>query len=274
MTTLDRTTQNYAALATASYETCGGNEVAGYTRLARYETNNDTSGFHGSVFTNGNEVVIAYEGTTRKRDAIFGFFKSFWSNYDQSGDSGSNAAMLRNELPMQYQDALDLYRRVQSDKAFEGKKIVIVGHSLGGGLAELVASTRDKEGNVPKIEAITFNAMGTKAIIDKPNDNIEELGNTRNYVVDSDIIAHIQEQPGSTVAVEGTKFDKHTMHNFFDAKKSVAKEVRVAASKPHRSFDTRSAQVQENPIKSMFKTAVHAVSSFFKNLTGKQVCSA
>ena len=59
---------------------------------------------------------------------------------------------LRKQIPEQTKDALDVYDRVK--RAFPNAQIDVVGHSLGGSLAQCVAIMRNVN------EAVTFNPVG------------------------------------------------------------------------------------------------------------------
>jgi len=75
----------------------------------------DAIGFEAISFVKGNEIVISYAGT------------------DEAKDWGTNIPL---GLPQLYQ-AADYYLQVKKDNP--GKTISLTGHSLGGGLASLIA---------------------------------------------------------------------------------------------------------------------------------------
>ena len=96
------------------------------------------NGFQASVFVDNSnkEVVITYRGTDSPLDILYPDI--------QIGLNFTNS---------QTRPAIELYDEVE--KAYAGYKIVLTGHSLGGALAQHVATTKGAY-------AITFNAPGIK----------------------------------------------------------------------------------------------------------------
>lgn len=88
-----------------------------------------SSGFEAYSFSKGNEIVISYAGTGSNVD--------WWAN--AGGFFGVTTEQLRQ--------AADYYLQVKADNP--GATISLTGHSLGGGLASLMATFFDKS-------AVTF----------------------------------------------------------------------------------------------------------------------
>jgi hypothetical protein len=130
----------YARLSQDAYET-NGVTAAGYRRESTVERN---SGFAAAVFVKAQsgsvpkEIVIAYRGTepTSGRD----WATDIGANYMRPGGS---------VYPRQYAEALELYQSVRA--ANPEARIILTGHSLGGGLASYV-------GNQTAQPVVTFNA--------------------------------------------------------------------------------------------------------------------
>jgi hypothetical protein len=81
------------------------------------------SGFEATYFTNGSEVVISFAGTNPA---------------DIAGDIAADLALAAGTLSDQLRQAADYYLAVKASVP-EGTKITFTGHSLGGGLASLMA---------------------------------------------------------------------------------------------------------------------------------------
>ncbi len=63
------------------------------------------------------------------------------------------------KIPYQFQDGLSTYKKVLNEFKIDREKLILVGHSLGGGIAQYVSViTSVKDGYVP--ETYTFNAVG------------------------------------------------------------------------------------------------------------------
>ncbi len=139
------------------------------------ESNNDKTGFHCEAFYKDRTIVIAMRGTNDKSDLA------------------NDIDMAKKKLPNQYADAQKFYKQIK--KEFPNYKIVFVGHSLGGSLAQLLA-------NETGCEAVTFNAYGVKNIL---KDNIKNDGeNIRNYGNIDDMIFNInlRNQLGHTYIID------------------------------------------------------------------------
>ncbi len=103
---------------------------------------NEANGFQALVLQKGNDIVICYRGTE-------GLNKK---------DLGNDLEMFRRMIPSQARNALDLYDEYRRD--YPNYNITVIGHSLGGSLAQIVGTLRD-------VTAVTFNAFGTRDILEK-----------------------------------------------------------------------------------------------------------
>ena len=129
-----------------SPSTAGAPGIEGWlcpSRLAVNDTsvfeggNAFTSGFQGRVFkkANGNEVVFAFKGTVPS----------------MVSDLTADLAIALNRAPGQARDAR--YYAERWRRAYPNATITLVGHSLGGGICQLVGIALD-------IKFVTFNAPG------------------------------------------------------------------------------------------------------------------
>lgn len=125
-----------------------------------YSYKNPNTGFCANLFENKitNELVIAYRGTERpgfgeNESDVKALLKDFMTdmnlvvcNYDE-----------------QFVDAWRFFKTVK--KQNPKRKIVIVGQSLGGALAQIVAA-KEFTINRKKVETYTYNAPGVKHLLD------------------------------------------------------------------------------------------------------------
>jgi Ca2+-binding RTX toxin-like protein len=120
---------DYAWLATAAYNATIINKtpVPGWTALTRAD--NPDSGFTAAAYQNGNQIVIAYAGTgAGYEDWTFG-----------------NAAALGLATSQAF-EAMRFYLDVKA--THPGATFSFTGHSLGGGLASMMAVFFDKPATV------------------------------------------------------------------------------------------------------------------------------
>ena len=127
--------ERYKQYAQKVYRFNSKNFSQGTIVLAEFE--NTKTGFYANVLQENNRIIIVYKGTDLKPD----------------GDGKNDANMaLRKQIPEQTKDALEVYDRVK--QVFPNAQIDVVGHSLGGSLAQYVAIMRNVN------EAVTFNPVG------------------------------------------------------------------------------------------------------------------
>lgn len=104
------------------------------------------NGYYAAVIRDGNEIVIAIRGTDELKD---------WTS--------SNKDMVFAKKPSQTNNALETVDMVdamiKNDPKYAGCKITVIGHSLGGSLAQITAVIKG-------VKAVTFNAFGTKNLLE------------------------------------------------------------------------------------------------------------
>jgi dienelactone hydrolase len=88
----------------------------------RVPTNNSPSGFAAGVYQRGDEIVIAYTGTN----------ESAWRDFGRA-----NLLIGVAQPSDQVTEAMLLYEEILKDH--KNARITFTGHSLGGGLASLMA---------------------------------------------------------------------------------------------------------------------------------------
>ncbi len=128
------------------------------------------AGFSAVAYKNEQtkEIIIAYRGTDSPLDAII-----------------SDAQLAFNLTPQQAAPAVEFFEEIAENADNGGYSITITGHSLGGALAQYVASLK----HVP---AVTFNAPG----VDVPSGGTIE--NIINYVNMNDPVGSYREHIGET----------------------------------------------------------------------------
>ncbi|MBQ8886518.1 MAG: hypothetical protein IJY61_02310 [Candidatus Gastranaerophilales bacterium] len=178
-------------------------------------TNNDT-GFYGKVYVNEDtkEIIIGYCGSNKLDDY-----------------TTDDLTMMLKDVPEQYTDALNLYKKYAENEEYKDYKMTLTGHSLGGSLAQLVASTEgvSNKDNPPKV--VTFNAFGTYDIVKNQEDNDKydfveqsELDDTNvyNYITEGDFVSCTTRQIGKTTVVENKSPFGHmtaSLHSYFSPEK-------------------------------------------------------
>ena len=152
-------------------------DMNGWKQTAQASADN---GFHAKALEKDGVVMVVFRGS------------------DDMGDLRVDHQMLSGKLPDQFQNAVDFMEQVKAQNP--NKKIVVTGHSLGGGLTELVASKYDD------VLGISFDAVGTKSLVTSKAgiaNGLKDNKNTINYVVQGDIISNSSAHVGNVTLVDG-----------------------------------------------------------------------
>jgi Ca2+-binding RTX toxin-like protein/dienelactone hydrolase len=174
-------TNDYARLSAAVYDKTDANEIRASGDWEELELLRDdpVTGFAAGVFRHrvSGEIVIAYAGTNRGyvRDFAFG-----------------NVAAALGEYSPQVLAAMQLYMRVRRQYAAgDAQPISFTGHSLGGGLASLMAVYFDRPATV--FAPAPFELSATRApLINDYTDRLRVQGLTDaaldRYLLDASFV--------------------------------------------------------------------------------------
>ena len=165
-------------------------------------------------------IVIAFEGTSSKRDWLFGNF-----NWLSGG---------------QYREAFKLAKRVRAE--FPNAKIITTGHSLGGALAVHVAL------RIPNVDSYAFNSSVT---IRAPRTPVKDIGRISLLSEDDEVLSafreffKFREKYDDYNEYDFLNSDTITEHNMYYLARGL---TNVAAS----SGDTEFVELAEDILKNEF----------------------
>ncbi|MEI7474542.1 MAG: hypothetical protein WCK67_07145 [bacterium] len=150
--------------------------------------NDKKSGFVGAVYKKNDSVAIVIKGSD------FVHLISGIKDY-----VGTNLAFVLGKQPIQYEPAKNFYNSIKQ-KYGKDNKIMLVGSSLGGGLAQYLGAM-----DVCKDKIITFSPVGTGRSVKKDlNNNVnKDFSNIYNFVVDKDFVANFVPQNGNVHYIIG-----------------------------------------------------------------------
>lgn len=167
-------------------------EVNGYKPVSKLE--DPETGLRVVAYQKKNDIIVAYCGTNDEKDFV------------------SDAQMAMNEVPEQYEKANQFYLDTVAKNP--NASVILTGHSLGGSLAQLVAS-RHKE-----TSAVTFNAFGIKSILDNPKthakDYFQDNKNSFNYIIMGDPVSNSTKHVGYTTRLKKTALNNHSIANYIN----------------------------------------------------------
>lgn len=161
------------------------------------ESDNVTGYFGAAYFNSRTKEVILVNRGTEPTDVR---------------DLRSDAQMLLDQVPDQFDSAERFYRRVrtqlQTREDLFGATLSITGHSLGGSLTQLLIATHAIEqfGGVG-VFAQTFNALGVRHLLNDPaiNRPVADYAIT-NWVVPSDVVGNLANHVGSVASLSSLPF--------------------------------------------------------------------
>lgn len=167
-------------------------EINGYKPVSKLE--DPQTGLRVVAYQKKNDIIVAYCGTNDEKDFI------------------SDAQMAMNEVPEQFEKANQFY--LDTVEKNPNASVVLTGHSLGGSLAQLVASRNRAT------SAITFNAFGIKSIMNnkdkKQPEVFQDNKNSFNYIIMGDPVSNSTQHVGVTTRMKKSAINNHSIANYIN----------------------------------------------------------
>ena len=151
------------------------------------------NGFAARAYEKDGKIVIAFRGS------------------DNAADLASDFRMMTGRTPEQLQNASAFVAKIKEQHP--DAKIIVTGHSLGGSLTEMVASQYDD------VLGITFDAVGTRGIVESAGGALKDNHNTVNYIINGDVLSNADAHVGQVVVTDavvqgGRTNSPHSIGNF------------------------------------------------------------
>ena len=185
---------------------------------------NEESGFVACVFKdeNTNEVIIAFRGTERiqlgENDGENISYQTWLKDFI------ADTNIVNGNLSQQFNDAWEFYTKVRDQfnnnvDIDSRPTIKLVGHSLGGALAQLVAArafqesynNNQNDNTIPLeiVETYTYNAPGCRNLLTKFGCNdVVNYSFIKNYSVMNDWCGMFGEQVGTSYLIQPIPLEK------------------------------------------------------------------
>lgn len=190
-----------STLSNLAYTKTSFPPVYGWTLSDEYSTLN-SPGFSATTYRRGNEFVIAFRGT------------------DSISDIGADASFVFRQWSTQFEKAAQLINQIRDE--VEGAKIQVTGHSLGGGIAQIMAKMFNLSGasfDAPGARSVT-NTRGYLEAKEKYAGDIPEVQESSsfiNYRSSGSLISSVGQHIGQTeiLSPTGSSFSSITIISIF-----------------------------------------------------------
>lgn len=165
-----------AMLASDVYADASTGATNGFRRLAptgaMVAANCRGSSFYGAAYVGGEVGVIAFRGSAESTDWL---------------DADVDIGLGRQPID-QWGDAHDFFNHARSLLSGQGcKRVVVTGHSLGGGLTQLVAAGVTRT----PVSGVTFNAPGMGALAGNVRVRLANAANLFHYRARRDPVSKV-----------------------------------------------------------------------------------
>jgi len=126
------------------------------------------NGFYGVALESNEEIIVAFRGTHTVQDWL----------------TDINLGLFDNSSS-QIKEAISFFEEIYAATLHKGKPFFLTGHSLGGGLAEIVGAKY----NSP---TYTFNGLGMKYMLDNYNLDVnKDYSNIKNFISKVDLVGNL-----------------------------------------------------------------------------------
>lgn len=180
------------------------------------------SGFYAEAYYKNKRVYVVYRGTENV----------FEHPVEGSKDITNDRHMASGNMPSQLIHARNFYNYVA--RKYRNYPIYATGHSLGGSLAQIVAST------TKELKAYTYNAYGTKQIKGfnpKYPENVTNYGNAKDEVFSRNIDNHV----GKTLVIDENPSERKSL-NKYHAVEYIGDTDKAKEYKPQKTAQNNTAQ--------------------------------
>lgn len=126
----------FSTLSNIAYSSNIPKSLFGWNLVKEFSQNFE-SGLSISTFKSGDDIVVSFRGT------------------DGINDLGTDSSFVTGRWSSQFEDAAAFFDGIR--KQFPSKRIIVVGHSLGGGIAQLIS-------NMFHVNGVSFDAPGALKI--------------------------------------------------------------------------------------------------------------
>lgn len=158
------------------------------------------------------DIVISYRGTERQGMGDYTGILPI-----SAEDLANDLAIVSGFLPTQYNDAWAFYESIKNNPLYLNSNITITGHSLGGGLAQLVAAKALEEYGIQH-NTYTFNAPGVEALLGAIGCDNTDYSFIKNYSAMNDWCGMFRQHIGDLYTIQPIplEYDSNLLTQIFN----------------------------------------------------------